>query len=142
MSARSGICYVVESNFFDLAKWLDVKLKPLSLNQYTITDIFRFSKEIRGTVFNDEDSLVSYDVSSLFTNIPLDETIKILTEKAFNNDWFNRTYNLNITKSDLVQLLNVATKDQLFQFDGLLYEQFDGVAMGSPLGPLLANVFM
>ncbi|KAK3737079.1 hypothetical protein QZH41_013885, partial [Actinostola sp. cb2023] len=34
------------------------------------------------------------------------------------------------------------TKDQLFQFDGLLYEQFDGVAMGSPLGPLLANVFM
>lgn len=29
-----------------LAKWLDNKLKPLSLNQYTITDIFDFVKEL------------------------------------------------------------------------------------------------
>ena len=40
------------------------------------------------------------------------------------------------------QLLNVATKGQLFQFNGLLYEQIDEVAMWSPLGPLLANLFM
>ena len=33
-------------------------------------------------------------------------------------------------------------KDQLFTFNGQLCEQTDGVAMGSPLGPLLANVFM
>ena len=37
---------------------------------------------------------------------------------------------------------NEVAKNQLFQFDGALYEQTDGVAMGSPLGPLLANVFM
>ena len=36
----------------------------------------------------------------------------------------------------------MASTDQLFQFDGQLYEQREGVAMGSPLGPLLANVFM
>ena len=42
--------------------------------------------------------LVSYDVSSLFTNVPLDETIAILTEKAFRDNWFNSTYNLNISK--------------------------------------------
>ena len=36
----------------------------------------------------------------------------------------------------------MATKHQLFQFNGSLYEQIDGVAMGSPLGPLLANTFM
>ena len=39
-------------------------------------------------------------------------------------------------------LLRAATKDQLFTFNGQLYEQTDGVAMGSPLGPLLANAFM
>ena len=33
-------------------------------------------------------------------------------------------------------------KNQLFQLDGKLYEQVDGVAMGSPLGPLMANAFM
>ena len=42
----------------------------------------------------------------------------------------------------MVQLLEVATKNQLFQFDGKLYEQIDGVAMGSPLGPLMANAFL
>ena len=43
---------------------------------------------------------------------------------------------------DLVDLLSVATKGQLFQFNGALYEHTDGVAMGSPLCPLLAKVFM
>lgn len=52
------------------------------------------------------------------------------------------TYNLNISRDDLVTLLGVATKHQLFQFNGSLYEQIDGVAMGSPLGPLMANTFM
>lgn len=49
---------------------------------------------------------------------------------------------MNIGKDDLTELLNLATKDQLFQFNGSLYEQIDGVAMGSPLGPLMANAFM
>ena len=92
--------------------------------------------------FIESDILVSYDASSLFTNVPLDETIQILVDKAFNKNWFNTTYELNITKSDLSDLLKVATKDQLFQFNGNLYEQVDRVAMGSPLGPLLANTFM
>ena len=73
---------------------------------------------------------------------PLDETIDILARKAFESNWFNDTYDLNLTRTDLVDLLHVATKGQLFQFDGALYEQTDGVAMGSPLEPLLANVFM
>ena len=91
---------------------------------------------------NDQDILVSYDVSSLFTNVPVNETIELLAEKAFKDDWFNREYNLNITKPDLIELLGIATKNQLFQFQGNLYEQVDGVAMGSPLGPLMANTFM
>ena len=39
-------------------------------------------------------------------------------------------------------MLTIATKDKLFQFNGDLYKQIDGVAMCSPLGPLLANTFM
>ena len=126
---------------YALAKWLDDKLKPLSLNQHTVTDIFDFVNEVRELKINKGYILVSYDVSSLFTNVPLDETIAILAEKAFRDNWFNSTYNLNISKEDLIDLLNVSTKGQ-FQFNGALYEQTDGVAMGSPLGPLLANVFM
>ena len=71
-----------------------------------------------------------------------EETTQLLADKAFINNWFNETYYLNLNKLDLVDLLRAATKDQLFTFNGQLYEQTNGVAMGSPLGPLLANAFM
>ena len=41
---------------------------------------------------NESDIPVSYDVSSLFTNLPLGETIQILVEKAFTNNWLNLTH--------------------------------------------------
>ena len=72
----------------------------------------------------------------------LDETINILVNKAFADDWFNKTYGLNLQKDQLAKLLEIATTNQLFQFHGQLYEQTDGVAMGSPLGPLMANVLV
>jgi hypothetical protein len=127
---------------YKLAKWLDERLKPLATNAYTIADTLSFADEIRNLHVNEDDVLVSYDVTALFTNAPLQETIDILVKKAFSNDWFNQTHHLNMTKNELRQLLEVATTNQLFQFNDDLYEQTDGVAMGSPLGCLMANVFM
>ena len=127
---------------YALGKWLNTNLKPLPLNRYIVTDIFKFANEIRSLETANGDILVLYDVSSLFTNIPLDETIQLLANRAFTNNWFITMYNLNLTKTYLEDLLSVATKGQLFQFNGALYERTDGVAMGTPLGPLLANVFM
>ena len=75
------------------------------------------------------------------TSVPLEETIWLLTDKAFTNNWFNERYQLHLSRQDLVDLLT-ATKDQLFIFNGQLFEQTDSVAMGSTLGPVLANVFM
>ena len=125
---------------FKLAKWLDEKLKPISINEFTISDPLRFSEELRKN--RNVEILVSYDVSSLFTNVPVDETIEILVQKAFHEEWFNNKYKLALKECDLRALLSIAVKNQLFQLDGKLYEQIDGVAMGSPLGPLMANTFM
>ena len=127
---------------YNVAKWLEQKLKPLSLNEYTITDVFASADKIRTHTMNEDDILVSYDVTALFTNVPLDETIKILVNKAFTDDWFNKTYGLNLQQDQLARLLEIATTNQLFHFNGQLYQQTDGVAMGSPLGPLMANAFM
>ena len=127
---------------YPLAKWLDKKFKPLSLNKYCINAIFGFIDKIKNTSIELSHILVSYDVSALFTNVPLKETIDILVDKAFEGDWFNKTHSMQLQKHQLKDLLEVATTNQLFQFNGELYEQTDGVAMGSPLGPLLANVFM
>ena len=132
----------LETYNYKLAQWLDITLKPLSVNKTTISDPFKFAEKIRQTGIKDDEILVSYDVTSLFTNVPVDETIQLLADKAFKGNWFNKKNKLNITKTDLIKLLTLATKHQLFQFNGNLYEQVDGVAMGSPLGPLMANAFM
>ena len=124
------ILLATDTSNFPLAKWQDEKLNPLSLNQYTVTDTFDSINEIHELKINKGEILVSYDVSSLFTNVPLDETIEILVNRAFSNNWFNTTDNLALTRTDLVDLLSAANKGQLFQFDGALYEQTDGVAMG------------
>ena len=80
----------------------------------------------------------SLDVDSLFTNIPLDETIDICVNQLFENiDTVE-----GFKKSELKQLLYLATKESYFMFNGLLYKQTDGIAMGSPLGPSLANAFL
>jgi len=93
---------------------LEEKLKPLSINEYTITDAFRFSEEIRNSPIGDDDILVSFNVPSLFTNVPLNETINILVDKAFASDWLNQTYDLNLRKDQLARLLEITTTNQLF----------------------------
>ena len=51
-------------------------------------------------------------------------------DKSFKDNWFNETHDLNLDRTQLVELLELATTKQL---DGNLYKQFDGVAMGSAL---------
>ena len=132
--AMRPILSATQTYNYALAKWLDDKLKPLAINHYTITDTCEFVNEVNALTLNDGDVLVSYDVSSLFTNVPLDETIHILADKAFANDWFNETHHLNLSKQDLVDLLEGATKDQLFLFNGQIYMNRP---TGSPWAPRL-----
>ena len=127
---------------YDLAKWLDEKLKPLSTNEYTISDVFNFAEEIQHFKLGENVFLVSYDVTALFTNVPLDETIHILTDKTFKDNWFNKNYNMNISKDDLIDLLSVATKNQLFQFNETCTNKSMGLRWDPPLGPLMANALM
>ena len=93
--------------YYALAKWLDEKLKPLSVNRYTVSDTFSFAEEIQNRVIDQNDNLVNFDVTSLFTNVPLQENNETIAKKAFVGNWFNVTHNLNITKPDLVKLLEV-----------------------------------
>ena len=81
--------------------------------------------------------MVSYDVTSLFTNIPLEETIELAVDLVFE-----KTPNIKISRAELKELFQFATSQSHFLFDGNFYDQIDGVAMGSPLGPVLANLFM
>lgn len=78
------------------------------------------AEQIQYFQIDDNDCHVSYDVTALFVKVLLDETIHILEDKAFSDNWFNNTNNRKISRDDLIELLSVATKDQLFHFNGTL----------------------
>ena len=81
----------------------------------------------------------SLDVGALFTNIPLDETIDLCVKKLFKTP---DTLVQEISKNGFNDLLNLATKESSFTFNEKFYIQVDGVAMGYPLDPILANIFL
>ena len=81
--------------------------------------------------------LVCYDVTSLFTNIPFQETIDLAINLISNHN-----PNLNITEEELQKRFLFATSQTHFIFNSKLHNKIDGVAMGSPLAPLFANIFM
>ena len=111
-------------------------MEPLTHNEFTVKDSFSFAKEI--TKYDSSLFMASLDVESLFTNIPLKETINNCV-----NDLHNKNlYIGKLNKSDLFKLMETATSESSFILDFLLYKQIDGVAMGSPLGPTLANAFL
>ena len=78
--------------------------------------------------------MASLDVDSLFTNILLDKTIDSLYKDDENTP--------KTPKDVFRHLLPMATKESFFMFNNKFYKQIDGVAMGSPLGSALANIFM
>ena len=95
-----------------------------------------FIKDIQ--VVSMQDSfMVSYDVCSLFTNKPLSETIDIAVKLLLENK-----KDLKFSENELTKLFRFATAQTHFYFDGKIFDQVDGVAMGSPLGTALANLFI
>ena len=124
---------------YNLAKYLVDPLSLLANNQYTVKDSFEFVNEI--TKINDTNRffMCSFDVESLFTNVPLQETIDICVNSLYYND---DILIKGLNKVQFNNLLNLALKDTYLMFNDKLYQQIDGVSMGSPTGPVLANAFL
>ena len=83
--------------------------------------------------------MTNLDIDALFTNISFDETIDVCINKLFQAP---EILAKGISKNDFCDLLNLATKDSFFTFNNKFYIQVDDVAMGSPLDPTLANIFL
>ena len=97
---------------------------------------FAFAEEILhqvGKLF-----MGSFDVDLLFTNILLKKTINICTNLLCNNVDVTE----GIKRFEFENILSFATQEHYFMRSDILYKQKGGVAIGSPLGPTMANVFL
>ena len=119
---------------YNLARFLCDLLSPLVPNDYSCKDTFSFVSQIKNANLSKK-FLVSYDVTSLFTNISLQETIDIAINLIFNHN-----SNLNITKKELKNFSFLLHRRLLF--NGKFYNQIHRVVVVSPLAPVVANIFM
>ena len=78
--------------------------------------------------------MVSFDVKSLFASVPLEKIIDIALEQIY----LRKEIVVILTKNEIKNLLILCTKNVHFTFNNEIYIQNGGVAMGSPLGPILA----
>ena len=120
---------------YNLSKFLTNLLVPVILTTNSTKDLFTFCEEIKKVTATTK-FLISY-VCRLFTSILLRETIDIAVDLLFEHN-----PDFKITKNELKKLFDFATSGTRFLFDGSFYDQIDDVAMGSPLGLVLANLFM
>ena len=80
-----------------------------------------------------------FDIVSLFTNIPLDETLSICADFLYR---VPSAFVLPFAEDVFVELMEIASKLVSFSFNDVMYHQMDGISMGSPLGLILANIFV
>ena len=113
-------------------------LAPFTSKEYIIKDSFSFVEEILALPNANSFVMASFDIKSLFTNIPLEETIDIASQNYFNSINQHRFF----TRKFFEGLLSLSVKDILFLFNNQLFSQVDGVGMGNPLGPTFANLFL
>ena len=124
----------------ELGKWLAGLLQPVLewFLSHCISDLFTCAKTMQNFDINSNVFRCSFDVSSLLTTVPLDEAIKICSEALYDQSDSQPV----IPKDIFVELMKSITSSIEFSFNNTMYKQTDGVAMRSPLGPALANIFV
>ena len=101
-------------------------------------DSFTFAKEMQDLQMHPKETfLFSFDIHSLFTNVPLAVTIQTCADSLYGGELIPPDY----PKEIFVKLMNTATISVEFSFNNM-YKQIDGAAMGSPLSVALANTFV
>ena len=88
----------------------------------------------------DGEVLASLDVESLFTNVPVNDTIEIILDTLYNSKVGAAPP--SISKGTMKTLLEICTVETPFESQEKIYLQTNGVSMGSPLGPLFADFYM
>ena len=131
---------MTDSFHHELGKRLAGLLQPVfeRFVSHCISDSFTFAKTMRNLDIDPNVFMCSFDVSSLFTNVPLDEIIKICSDALYDDS----NLQLLIPRDVFVESMKSALSSIEFSFNNTMYKQTDRVTIGSPLGPALADIFV
>ena len=99
-----------------------------------------FVEVMRSVRIQDDEILASFDVTALFTNVPVDEAIRVIGNKLQDDETLEDR--IPLSPERVTELLELCLRSTYFSYDGDFYEQREGAAMGSPVSATVANLYM
>ena len=128
----------IGSATYNIAKFLtDIITNMVGKTQLHVKNSFEFAQEITREQFSESAIMFSLDVTSLYTNVPVDFALECLSER-----WNEIENNTAIDKDSFLKAVKLVLESTFFVYRGNFYQQTFGVPMGSPLSPVIANVVM
>ena len=134
-------CMCIGSPTYQVSRYLADLLKPLcSDSNNTVKNSREFTEFIRTQTVQPDEEIVSLDVVSLFTSIPVDLALEVIDHRLESNPSWQE--NTNLIKDQVVELTRYILKNSYFSFEGTMYHQTFGCAMGSPVSAVIAELVM
>ena len=126
---------------YGVAKELTKILKPLvGKSRHHINSTHVFVEQVKQFTLASGEWLSSYDVSALFTSVPVDPALGIIKDQLEKDPTLKDRRVLPV--KDIILLLEFCLKNTYSSFQDQSYEQVKGVTMGSPVSPIVANLYM
>ena len=124
-----------------MAKELAKILKPLvGKSPHHINSTQDFVEQVKHITLVPGECLSSYDVSALFTSVPADPALNIIRDLLDKDHTLKERTVLAV--NNIILLLEFCLKNTYFSFQDQFYKQVEGVAIGSPVSPIVANLYM
>ena len=106
-------------------------------SDFTVTNSAHFASVISSEKIQDHEIMVSFDVESLFTNVPIEGAVQAALRKVESDPTLaDRT---TLTPAQIANRLDFVLRSTYFQYNGSIYEQ---QAMGSPVSAVIVNLYM
>ncbi|XP_068757388.1 uncharacterized protein [Montipora capricornis] len=131
----------IGSALYNTSKFLTNILAPLQNgNGSSVPNSSKFVDEISNIDIKDDEIMLSFDVVSLFTAIPVKKACDYIKNKLDCDESLHLRTKLDTT--DIISLLNFVLSNNYFVYNNSVYKQIHGCAMGSPVSPVVANLCM
>ena len=99
-----------------------------------------FADQVANLEISDDEAMVSFDVVSLFTVAPVKKACEYIRKKL--NEDTTLHLRTNLTSDEIISLLDFTLSNIYFVYKDSIYKQIHGCAMGSPVSPVVANLYM
>ena len=126
---------------YPCSRFLSDVLKPLvGQSPHHIKNTAEFADKIKGCRVEEDEVQVSHDVVALFTSVPVDRATDIIQQRLLDDTTLiDRT---KVSVNNIIELLRWVLSTTYFVYQGVYYKQIHGAAMGSPVSPIVCNLFM